>query len=89
MAILNTVVRIILIFVGSVLLLGGGICVATNSMFIVSSGFRGDVLVFLVLMAISAAVGAAGFGILVAAGVIRLRSRKKDESAAETGDMRE
>lgn len=71
MNILKFALKVILILIGGAMLLGGGICVATNAAFIIPSLFHKEVTLYLMLMAVSAAVAAAGWGLLKLSGVMK------------------
>lgn len=71
MNVLKIALKVILILIGGAMLLGGGICVATNAAFIIPSLFHTEVTLYLMLMAISGAVAAAGWGLLKLSGVMK------------------
>ncbi len=57
---MKTVFKVILTALGALMLLGGGICTATNALFLTSEGSGGAAL-FIVLGGISAAIALGGF----------------------------
>jgi hypothetical protein len=82
---MNTVLKVILIGLGGIMLLGGGICTATNAMFLVSAlrgpGEGEGTVLFVVLGGISLAAAALGFS-LVKMGA----ARDDDDTGPEHGD---
>lgn len=70
MDLLKMFLKIMLIFIGGAMLLGGGICVVTNIAFMVPNLPHGEVQLFLVLGGISAAVAAVGWVLIKLSGKI-------------------
>lgn len=72
--------KIFLLLTGSVMLLGGGICVATNVFFAIPNLFRQDVWLYLMLMGISGLIAWAGWGVIKLSGITQpLKSRSEAE----------
>ena len=58
---LKRAMKIVLLLTGSVMLLGGGFCVATNLFFAIPSMFQQAIMLYLVLMSISALIAWLGW----------------------------
>lgn len=61
--------KVFLLLIGSVMLFGGGICVATNIFFAIPNLFRQDVWLYLMLMGISGLIAWAGWGAIKLSGI--------------------
>lgn len=73
-------IKILLLLIGSVMLFGGGICVATNIFFALQNVFRQGVWLFLMLMSISGLIAWAGWGAIKLSGITQsLKSGNEDE----------
>jgi TRAP-type C4-dicarboxylate transport system permease small subunit len=82
--ILRTLTKALLIFFGALMLLGGGVCVASNAYFTVASLLHPGVAIlwFLVLMGISGGFALTGWKLLQLSGVTR-QSKSEQKVTAE------
>lgn len=83
---LKALMKIMLILAGGLMLIGGGLCVVSNAFFAIPNLFRQEVMLYLMLMGVSALIAVIGWWLLKLSGVMKSSKSGQETASITTED---